>query len=146
MKKLWWVAVFLPLLLGAATGEREELDPEAYEKISQCVLVRERAGLSGQKVQLTGKFLGGSPFCHIIRKAGVNTRDYICFALGKPCILRLYLHKEHPQAELLRSLEDGDQVTAYGVFDYEGLDYNYLILDAIRVERNNANTSRRAGE
>ena len=129
---LW---VLLALLAGLLGSGPAPLDPEEYQRISQCVLVRERAGLSGQKVQLTGTYLEGSPFCHIIRKAGINTRDYHCFALGKPCVLRLYLHKEHPQAKLLRSLEDGDKVTAFGVFDYEGLDYNYVILDGIATER-----------
>lgn len=130
--RLW---VLLPLVLGLLGSGPAPLNPDEYERISQCVLVRERGGLSGQKVQLTGAYLAGSQFCHLIRKAGIHTRDYECFALGKPCIFRLYLHKDHPQAELLRSLNDGDKVTAYGVFDYEGSDYNYVILDGIAVER-----------
>ena len=129
--RLWLVL----LMLGAMGNGPAPLDPTQYERISQCVLARERATLEGQKVQLSGRYLEGSRFCHIIRKAGVNTRDYHCFALGEPCILRLYLHREHPQAEALRSLEDGEKVTAYGVFGYEGLDYNYVILDGIAVER-----------
>jgi hypothetical protein len=128
-----WVLV--PLLLVLLGGGPAPLNPEEYLPISQCVLARERAGLSGQKVQLSGTYLEGSPFCHIIRKAGVNTRDYLCFALGEPCIFRLYLHKDHPQADLLRSLHNGDKMTAYGVFDFEGTDYNYLILDGIAAPR-----------
>ena len=130
-----WLWVLLPLLLALLGSAPAPLNPEEYQRISQCVLARERDGLAGQKVQLTGTYLEGSPFCHIIRKAGIHTRDYECFALGEPCIFRLYLHKDHSQAELLRSLEKGVKVTAYGVFDYEGSDYNYLILDGIAVER-----------
>ena len=131
--RLW--VLLLPLLLGLMGSGPATLNPEEYQRISQCVLAREREDLAGQKVQLTGTYLEGSPFCHVIRKAGIHTRDYKCFALGEPCILRLYLHKDHPQAELLRSVKDGVKVTAYGVFDYEGSDYNYLILDGIAVDR-----------
>ena len=123
------VLVLLPVVAGWGG-----LNPDEYERISQCVLVRERASLAGEKVQITGKYLQGSEFCHIIRKAGIDTRDYVCFALGKPCVLRMYLHKEHPQAELLRTVENGYEMTAYGIFDYLGLDYNYLILDGISVK------------
>jgi hypothetical protein len=126
--------ILIPLLFGLVGSGPAALNPDEYERISQCVLVRERAGLSGKKVRLTGNYLEGSSFCHIIRKAGINTRDYDCFALGEPCILRLYLHNQHPQIDLLRSLKKGDKVTAYGVFDYEGTDYNYMILDGIARE------------
>ncbi|HSH69942.1 MAG TPA: hypothetical protein VK997_08495 [Deferrisomatales bacterium] len=128
-----WLA--LPLLLATLGNAPALLNPEEYQRISQCVLARERADLAGQKVQLTGTYLEGSPFCHVIRKAGIHTRDYECFALGKPCIVRLYLHKDHPQAELLRSLQNGAKVTAYGVFDFEGSDYNYVILDGIALHQ-----------
>ena len=57
------------------------------------------------------------------------------FPLGKPCIVRRHLHKDHPQAKLLRSLQDGVKVTAYGVFDFEGSDYNYVILDGIALHQ-----------
>jgi hypothetical protein len=132
MKKLAFVLSTF-VLLSAIPGWGG-LNPDEYEKISQCVLVRERAALAGQKVQITGKFLQGSEFCHVIRKAGIDTRDYFCFALGKPCIVRMYLHKKHPQIPLLLALEGGDKMTAYGIFDYMGLDYNYMILDGVSVK------------
>jgi hypothetical protein len=132
MKKLAFVLLTLVLL--SATPGWGELNPDEYERISQCVLVRERAALTGEKVQITGLYLEGSEFCHVIRKAGIDTRDYVCFALGKVCVIRMYLHNEHPQIPLLRTLENGDKMTAYGIFDYMGLDYNYLILDGISVE------------
>ena len=126
------LALVLIAWLGLAhnTGG-SEVSLDAYERISQCVLVRERAALAGQKVQITGDFLQGSEFCHVIRKAGIDTHDYLCFALGEPCIIRLYLHKDHPQADAVRSLPNGRRVTAYGVFDYLGINYNYVILDGI---------------
>lgn len=108
-----------------------EIQPDAYRKITQCVLVRERRELAGAKVQLSGRFVAGSRFCYDIGKTGLNTRDYICFALGKPCMIRLYLKKDHPQAELVSALQEGDQVTAYGTFGFLGSDYNYMVLDAI---------------
>jgi hypothetical protein len=126
--------VLLTFVLFPAVPGWGELNPDEYERISQCVLVRERAALSGQKVQITGKFLRGSEFCHLIRKAGIDTRDYVCFALGKPCIVRMYLHREHSQIPLLLGLENDDKMTAYGIFDYMGLDYNYMILDGISVK------------
>lgn len=126
-------ASLLLLFLSVAPGWGT-LNPDEYERITQCVLVRERSSLAGEKVQITGKFLEGSKFCYVIRKAGINTQDYFCFALGEPCIIRMYLHKEHPQMRLLLTLQNGDELTAYGTFDYMGLDYNYLILDGISVE------------
>lgn len=75
----------------------------------------------------------GSKFCYDLRQTGINTRDYACFALGEPCLIRLYLKKDHPQFDLLDSLKNGDKVTAYGTFDYIGASYNYMILDGIRA-------------
>ncbi|MHB8764712.1 MAG: hypothetical protein ACYDA8_10325 [Deferrisomatales bacterium] len=126
------LAILTALLLGLAPA-RAELVPEQYTRISQCVLVRERESLVGQKVQVTGKFVEGSRFCYELRKAGINTRDYFCFALGEPCLLRLYLKKDHPQQEHFLALRKGDRVTAYGVFDYMGIDYNFMILDGISI-------------
>ena len=135
MKRRAAVALGLVLGLFLATGVpgRSELNPDDYEKITQCVLVRERAALAGHKVQITGRYLEGSQFCHVLRKAGINTRDYLCFALGKPCIVRMYLHKKNPQVALLRGLKDGDIITVYGTFDYLASNYNYLILDGLSV-------------
>ncbi len=127
------LGVVLGVLLALGVPGRSELNPNEYEKITQCVLVRERAALAGKKVQITGRYLEGSQFCHVLRKAGINTKDYLCFALGKPCILRMYLRKDHPQVALLQGLRDGDLVTVYGTFDYLASNYNYLILDGLSV-------------
>ncbi len=124
-------AVGLIALLLATVAGSGEINPAKYVKISQCILVRERQSLVGEKVQLTGKFLEGSNFCETRR--GINTKDYVCFALGKPCIIRLYLKKDNPQVDLLFSLKPGDELTAYGTFNYAGSDYNYVIVDAIAV-------------
>lgn len=127
------VLTILTAVLGVFGSAQAELVPEQYTRITQCVLVRERQSLVGERVQVTGKFVEGSRFCYELRKAGINTRDYYCFALGEPCLLRMYLKKDHPQKDLYLALQKGDQVTAYGVFDFMGLDYNYLLLDGISV-------------
>lgn len=122
------------LCLSEVTGW-SELNPSEYKRISQCVLVRERRSLVGERVQLTGEFVGGGKFCYKVQKAKIHTKDYLCFAVGKSCMIRLYLKKSHPDMNLLLDLKPGDQVTAYGVFDYMGTDYNYMVLDGISVKR-----------
>ena len=110
-------------------------NPADYKRITQCVLVRERQSLVGTKVQLTGEFLGGGNFCYKVPKVNIHTKDYLCFAVGKTCMIRLYLKKDDPGMDLLFRLEPGDEVTAYGTFDYLGTDYNYMILDGISVNK-----------
>jgi hypothetical protein len=127
------LAAVSTLLLFQAVGW-SELNPDTYKRISQCVLVRERRSLVGEKVQLTGRFAGGSKFCYKVKKAKINTKDYLCFAVGTNCMIRLYLKKNHPNMDLLLHLKSGDEVTAYGTFDYMGLDYNYMVLDGISVK------------
>ncbi|MBI5016625.1 MAG: hypothetical protein HZB55_14185 [Deltaproteobacteria bacterium] len=127
------IAAVLVLLAGAVGWSGP--NPAEYKRISQCVLVRERQSLVGTKVQLTGEFLGGGNFCYKVPKVNIHTKNYLCFAVGKTCIIRLYLKKDDPGMDLLFRLEPGDEVTAYGTFDYMGTDYNYMILDGITVKK-----------
>ncbi len=109
--------------------------PADYQEISQADLLRDRDAYQGKKVQVTGDFLfSGSDFCYQIRKTKINTRDYFCFAIGAPSLVRLYLKKDHPQADQLLNLKKGQKVTACGIFDYLGADYSYMIVDEIKAE------------
>ncbi len=128
--------LLVPLLILSLAGPAlAELDPSQYEKVTQADLMNQRDGLQGHKVQIEGPFLfTGSDFCYQIRKTKINTRDYFCFALGTPSLIRLYLKKDHPQADELLNLKKGKTVTAYGAFDYLGNDYNFMIVDGIEVE------------
>ncbi|GAB4263456.1 MULTISPECIES: hypothetical protein [Deferrisoma] len=126
------LAVGLCLVAGVAAAE---CNPADYEPVTQADLVRHRDEYQGKKVQVTGVFLfTGSDFCYQIRKTKINTRDYFCFALGTPSLVRLYLKKDHPQADELLNLKKGAKVTAYGVFDYLGNDYNYMVVDGFEVK------------
>ena len=132
MRWTWAVLACWCLRVGAA---RAELRPADYRAVSQSELVSKRDAYKGQKVQVTGVFLfTGSDFCYQIRKTKINTRDYFCFALGSPSLVRLYLKKDHPQADQLLNLRKGSRVTAYGVFDYLGADYHYMVVDGFEVK------------
>ncbi len=129
-------ALALLLILFAPLTGWAEPNPVEYRSASQGDLVAKREVYGGKKVQVAGDFLfTGSDFCYQIRKTKINTKDYFCFALGTPSLVRLYLKKDHPQADALLGLRKGDKVTAYGTFDYLGADYNYLVVDQIAVER-----------
>ncbi|WP_025323065.1 hypothetical protein [Deferrisoma camini] len=131
MRWTWAVLACWCLMVGAA---RAELRPADYQAVSQSELVSNRDAYKGKKVQVTGVFLfTGSDFCYQIRKTKINTRDYFCFALGSPSLVRLYLKKDHPQADQLLNLRKGTKVTAYGVFDYLGADYHYMVVDGFDV-------------
>ena len=113
-----------------------EVNPADYKAVTQGELVASRDSHVGKKVQVTGQFLfTGSDFCYQIRKTKINTKDYFCFALGVPSVVRLYLKKKHPQADELLSVKKGDKVTAYGTFDSTGADYNFMVIDHLVVER-----------
>ncbi len=130
-----WMAVALACWVACALPARAGLNPQEYTPVSQTELIANKARYQGKKVQVSGVFLfTGSDFCYQIRKTKINTRDYFCFALGTPSLVRMYLKKDHPQADELLNLRKGTRVTAFGTFDYLGADYNYLIVDGFRVE------------
>ena len=129
----------LPLLLVVFLGVlpcRAEVNSGDYLELTQSELVAKRDHFSGKKVQVNGVFqFAGSDFCYQIRKTKINTKHYFCFAIGVPSVVRLYLKKDHPDAERLLGLKKGDKVTALGVFDFMGADYNYMIVDHIVIEK-----------
>lgn len=130
-----WLAVALACWVALALPARAGLNPQEYEPVSQTELIAKKTRYQGKKVQVTGVFLfTGSDFCYQIRKTKINTRDYFCFALGTPSLVRMYLKKDHPQADELLNLRKGTRVTAFGTFDYLGADYNYMLVDGFRVE------------
>jgi hypothetical protein len=135
MKKMLAVALFVALFVGPFTAGAD-VNPVDYKEVTQGDLVAKRDVFLGKKVQVTGIFqFAGSDFCYQIRKTKINTKDYFCFALGAPSVVRLYLKKNHPQADQLLNLKKGDKVTAYGTFDFMGADYNYMVIDQIVIEK-----------
>lgn len=132
MNKL--VALTLILLVGTAPAWAAPFEPGDYREATQAELVGKADTYVNQKVQVAGTFLfTGSDFCYQIRRTKINTRDYFCFALGTPSLVRLYLRKDHEQADELLNVRKGAQVTAYGTFDSLGADYSYVVVDAIEV-------------
>ena len=129
-------AVLFALMLAPLVAGGAELNPADYKETTQGELVAKRDAFIGKKVQVSGVFqFAGSDFCYQIRKTKINTKDYFCFALGVPSVVRLYLKKKHPQADELLSVKKGDKVTAYGTFDSTGADYNFMVIDHLVVEK-----------
>ncbi len=132
MKRASVVSVVILAVLAASA--LAQIDPAAYAPRSQADLVSQYATHAGKKVQVEGTFVfAGSDFCYQIRKTKINTKDYFCFALGPTSLLRLYLKKDHAQADQLLNLKKGERVQAFGTFDSQGGDFNYLVVDGIAV-------------
>ncbi|MHB8766025.1 MAG: hypothetical protein ACYDA8_17045 [Deferrisomatales bacterium] len=132
----WAMGAVLLAVVTVAGPAAAQVDPKAYPLATQGELIQGAEANAGKKVRIEGIFVfAGSDFCYQIRKTKINTRDFFCFALGPTSLLRLYLRKDHPQADLLLNLKKGDKVTAYGVFDTQGADFSYLVADEISVER-----------
>ncbi len=130
-----WVVWVLAVWAVGVAGARGAIDPGQYTPVTQTELIANKEQFQGKKVSITGVFLfTGSDFCYQIRKTKINTRDYFCFALGTPSLVRLYLKKDHPQADQLLNLRRGTKVTAYGTFDFLGADYNFMVVDGFTVE------------
>lgn len=107
-------------------------DASAYAPATQADLVKSPAAHVGKKYQVTDPFqFCGSDFCVQIQKTKINTREYYCFTLGPMCLVRMYVKKDHPDADRVLKLKKGDKVTVFGVFDYMGSNYNYLIVDRV---------------
>ncbi len=128
--------LILVALTFLSSGARAaEADPAAYQEVTQAELAGAPENFQDKKVRFTGTFLfTGSDFCYQIRKTKINTKDYFCFALGTPSVVRLYLKKDHPQADELLNVKKGAQVTAFGSFDFLGGDYKFLVVDRIEVK------------
>lgn len=117
---------------GIAFGE--EFNPAAYAPITQPELAKDPKAHAGKKFQVTDPFqFCGSDFCVQIQKTKINTREYYCITLGPLCLIRMYIKKDHPDAEKVGSLKKGDILTLYGTFDHVGSDYRYIIVDRLVV-------------
>lgn len=122
---------FLPLRAPA----QETAAPPEYREVTQGELAGAPESFQDKRVSFTGTFLfTGSDFCYQIRKTKINTKDYFCFALGTPSVVRLYLKKDHAQADELLNLKKGAQVTVFGTFDFLGADYKFLVVDRIEAK------------
>jgi len=119
---------------GLALGE--EFNPAAYTPITQTDLAKNPDAHDGKKYKVTDPFqFCGSDFCVQIHKTKINTREYYCITLGPLCLIRMYIKKDHPDAEKVGTLRKGDMLTVYGTFDHVGSDYRYLIVDRLESER-----------
>jgi len=119
---------------GLALGE--EFNPAAYTPITQTDLAKNPDAHDGKKYKVTDPFqFCGSDFCVQIHKTKINTREYYCITLGPLCLIRMYIKKDHPDAEKVGTLRKGDMLTVYGTFDHVGSDYRYLIVDRLEAER-----------
>ncbi len=135
MKRASWLPLFLLLLLVPAVA-LAEFDPAAYKESTQADLVKRPEANAGKKFKVVDVFnFCGSDFCVQVLKTKINTKEYYCFTLGSLCLVRMYLKKDHPDAEALSKARKGDRITVYGTFDYIGTDYRYLIADHVVVEK-----------
>lgn len=127
--------ILLAALVAAAPPARGEFDPSQYKATTQEELVKDPEAHAGKKYAVTDPFqFCGSDFCVQIHKTKINTRDYYCITLGALCLVRMYVKKDHPDAEKVGSLRKGDKVTVYGTFDYLGAGYRYILVDRMTVE------------
>ncbi len=108
-----------------------------YAEATQPDLSSGRETFDGKAVVVSGQFLfTGSDFCYQIRKTKINTRDYLCFALGPMNLIRFYLKKDHPQVDELLKVKKGTMIKAFGTFDSIGNDYKYVIVDHFEATAN----------
>ena len=119
---------------GIAFGE--EFNPAAYAPITQTELAKNPDAHDGKKYKVSDPFqFCGSDFCVQIHETKINTREYYCITLGPLCLVRMYVKKDHPDAEKVGNLRKGDMVTVYGTFDHVGSDYRYLIVDRLEAQK-----------
>ena len=135
MKSAFRLFLFVSLLLLPSMAIAE-FDRAPYKEITQAELVKNLEGNAGKKFKVTDVFnFCGSDFCAQILKTKINTREYYCFNIGTICLVRMYLKKNHPDAETLSSARKGDTVTVYGTFDFVGSNYIYIVADHVVVEK-----------
>jgi len=127
---------FSPAFAADAPAD-DKAAPEAtsYIDAEQHELSANLEKYQGKKVSVKGPFLfTGSDFCYQVRKTTINTKDYLCFALGPMNLVRFYLKKDHEQIPQLMSLRKGAVVKAFGTFDSMGIDYKFIVVDKLEME------------
>jgi hypothetical protein len=126
---------FVPAAFAAEKSGGASAGEVTYEQVSQAKLSTDKDDYRGKNVSVEGPFLfTGSDFCYQIRKTKINTKDYLCFAIGPVSLVRLYLKKSHDQVPSLMSVKKGSSVKAYGKFDFLGNDYKFIVVDKVEVE------------
>ncbi len=134
MKRL--VAIVVVAALSWWPLSASAFDPSEYKPATQAELVKDPAAHLGKKYQIVDEFqFCGSDFCIQIQKMKFDTRQYWCFNLGTPCLMRMYLKKDHPQAPVLQKLRRGDRVRVYGTYDRIGAGFDYLLVDHFVLEK-----------
>jgi hypothetical protein len=125
-------AISAPPAPAAAPGG---FNAAAYKSTTQADILKNPKDFIGKKVTVSDPFqFCGSDFCVQIRSVKINTREYWCFTTGSLCVIRMYLKKDHPQAEEITEARKGDMVTVYGTFEEAGA-LDYVIVDRIVVEK-----------
>jgi hypothetical protein len=109
--------------------------PVTYIEVTQAELSGNLEKYADAKVAVKGDFLfTGSDFCYQVRKTTINTKDYLCFALGPMNLVRFYLKKDHEQIPELMSTKKGQMIKALGTFGSLGVDYKFIIVDKLEIE------------
>jgi hypothetical protein len=142
MKKLlvlFLLSMCLPMFANSATEVKDDKATKAtsdkvYEEVTQAALSSAKGKYINKQISITGQYLfTGSDFCYQIRKTTINTRDYLCFALGPISVVRLYLKKDSPQVEELLKMRKGKKLQAFGTYDETSGDYRYMVVDRFEV-------------
>ncbi len=135
MKRTFRLLLFAILLL-LPTATLAEFNPGLYKEITQAELVKDPEAHAFRKYKISDVFnFCGSDFCAQVLKTKIDTRQYYCFNIGAVCLVRMYLKKNHPDADALSGARKGDKVTVYGTFDFIGSNYNYVVADHVVVEK-----------
>lgn len=109
--------------------------PVTYLEVTQAELSGNLEKYADAKVAVKGDFLfTGSDFCYQVRKTTINTKDYLCFALGPMNLVRFYLKKDHEQIPALMSTKKGQMIKAFGTFGSLGVDYKFVVVDKLEIE------------
>lgn len=109
--------------------------PVTYIEVTQAELSGNLEKYADAKVAVKGDFLfTGSDFCYQVRKTTINTKDYLCFALGPMNLVRFYLKKDHEQIPALMSTKKGQMIKAFGTFGSLGVDYKFVVVDKLEIE------------
>ncbi len=119
----------------AAPAGKGAFNAAEYKATTQADILKKSKDFIGKKITVKDPFqFCGSDFCVQIRTVKINTREYWCFTIGSLCVIRMYLKKDHPQAEEITEAHKGDMITVYGTYEEAGA-LQYVVVDRITVEK-----------
>jgi hypothetical protein len=134
MNRIAWLLLVFALAVAPLTA-LADFDAAKYEPTTQAALAKNPENNVGRKFRVTEPFqFCGSDFC-VQKKMKINTREYYCFTVGPLCLVRMYIKKDHPDAQSVLNLKKGDKVTVYGIFELMGSDFKYMVVDHVVVEK-----------